>query len=687
MAINLTIKAKLIAGFVVIVVMMAIGMTFGIMKLAGMNANIAEIVDVSANKVRIAARINQNVLEITRAEKNLILSKDQKEMDEYAESIEAFRAEMQDRLERLRNQADENGKAQIDSFAATWEEYIAVNREIRTLSRLNSNVRARSMSVNDAQAAYERAAAYIAQLVDEAESNMEMAVSLDTARQYAEKMRLAGRVNRDLIEIQRGEKNAILVSSQEDTEKNIAATNQAKSNLQQNLNRLEGLLTASQQETIIAFRAAYEDYLQLHNKVVEAAYENGNSRAFDLAAGKGRQLSEDAQSMMAAIVAMNEKDMDMDKVVSDENYALARNSMIGVLIVATLFSVALAVWIIINITRGLRSAINAADALSQGDLTNDLEISTKDEIGTLLGRMQSMIENLRNVVGSVQGAAENVASGSEQLSASAQALAQGSTEQASNVEEVSASMEQMTGSVSQNTDTAQKTDGIAQQTALDAEEGGKAVTQTVSAMKEIAERISIIEEIARRTNLLALNAAIEAARAGEAGKGFAVVAAEVRKLAERSGSAAAEISELSSSSVEVAEKAGTMLNKIVPDIQKTSELIQEITASSKEQNTGAQQINAAVQQLDQVIQQNASASEETASTSEELAGQAQSLQSAIAFFSVNGHSRSRTKIVDSSPVIPTGALPQGEYEDSSNGQGESVHLDMSDEQEPDFERY
>jgi len=201
-------------------------------------------------------------------------------------------------------------------------------------------------------------------------------------------------------------------------------------------------------------------------------------------------------------------------------------------------------------------------------------------------------------------------------------------------------MEQMAANIKQNADNALQTEKIALKSAEDAKEGGEAVAQTVSAMKQIAEKISIIEEIARQTDLLALNAAIEAARAGEHGKGFAVVASEVRKLAERSQTSAAEISSLSGSSVEVAEKAGNMLVKIVPDIQKTAELVQEISAASNEQNAGADQINKALQQLDQVIQQNSSASEEMASTSEELSGQAEQLQTTINFFKIGGSAQS-----------------------------------------------
>ena len=281
-----------------------------------------------------------------------------------------------------------------------------------------------------------------------------------------------------------------------------------------------------------------------------------------------------------------------------------------------------------------RKISRAAKQIAEGDLTIEIvERSPEDE---LMIALRAMVRKLSEVVTDVKAAADNVAAGSMELSSSSETMSQGASEQAAAAEEVSSSMEEMSSNIRQNADNAIQTEKIASKSAKDAQEGGKAVTHTVSAMKEIAGKISIIEEIARQTNLLALNAAIEAARAGEHGKGFAVVASEVRKLAERSQRAAAEISALSSTSVEIAEKAGQMLNQMVPDIQKTAELVMEISAACREQDTGAEQINKAIQQLDQVIQQNASASEEISSTAEELSGQAEQLQDTIAFFKVEG---------------------------------------------------
>jgi len=283
-----------------------------------------------------------------------------------------------------------------------------------------------------------------------------------------------------------------------------------------------------------------------------------------------------------------------------------------------------------TMTTNLRATAAVANSVAEGDLTVETKpLSDRDELGLALERM---VLKLRDVITDATQAASNVASGSQQLSATAEQLSQGATEQASSTEEASASMEEMASTIKQSADNAAQTEKIARQSAADAIASGEAVTNAVAAMQTIAQKIMVVQEIARQTDLLALNAAVEAARAGEHGRGFAVVASEVRKLAERSQSAAAEISTLSDDTVKAAQSAGSMLAKLVPDIQRTAELVEEISAGSREQNVGASQINTAIQQLDKVTQQNTSAAEEMSSTSEELASQAEQLQSAIAYF-------------------------------------------------------
>ncbi|MGJ5813185.1 methyl-accepting chemotaxis protein [Paludibaculum fermentans] len=349
----------------------------------------------------------------------------------------------------------------------------------------------------------------------------------------------------------------------------------------------------------------------------------------------------------------------------------ARVGIIAGLAIALSMALLISILVTGSITKPLAGAVKLVNQVAEGDLTNKAEVKSTDELGQMLVALNGMVDNLngaaqvassisegdltvlanarsgqdrlgqalvrmltnlRKTVSEVATASANVATGSTEMSSTAQQLAQGATEQAAAAEQSTSAMEEMASSVQQNADNARQTDKIASKASEDARASGEAVVQTVGAMKQIAEKINIIEEIARKTDLLALNAAVEAARAGEHGKGFAVVASEVRKLAERSQTAAAEISRLTVDGVRVAEGAGNLLHRLVPDIQKTAELVREIAAASLEQSIGANQVNKAMQQLDQVIQQNAAASEEMASTAEELASQSDVLQSSIGFF-------------------------------------------------------
>jgi len=319
--------------------------------------------------------------------------------------------------------------------------------------------------------------------------------------------------------------------------------------------------------------------------------------------------------------------------VEQEIRAMYTNVIIVLLIIAGIFS-GIIYFIVRGIVKPVDAALALAEQMARGNLTSTIEVTGKDETGKLTAAMKNMQDKLKGVIAGIQESADTLSISSDEINATSLGMSQTANEQAANVEEISSSMEEIGALVTQNTSNTKETDTIAQNTSQNAEDGGKAVSETLDAMKQIADKISIIEDIAYQTNLLALNAAIEAARAGEHGKGFAVVASEVRKLAEKSQHAAQDISNLAGSSVSIAERAGGLLEEIVPNIQKTAGLIQEISNSSEEQDIGISQINSGMEQLNIVTQDNASSAEELASTSDLLKNHAANLTQLVLFFKI-----------------------------------------------------
>ncbi|MCK1396190.1 methyl-accepting chemotaxis protein [Bradyrhizobium sp. 1] len=488
----------------------------------------------------------------------------------------------------------------------------------------------------------------------------------------AGRMEKAAELKEGILFLVRSEKNSILAASDAEHEQFRLDLIKNREAVAKSKDEIYAAASESGKKLMEGFNVAFAKLNAYQDETVQLA-KSDKPKALDRSMHDGRKVVADALDAADGYIKNVKKNMAEQAEQSKQDGAHAEMLLMSLVIASLLIAVVAATWIAMNISRALAQAVGLADAVAIGDLSHKIESSSNDEIGDLIKSLNAMtvnlnataalanqiaqgdltveakplsdkdtlglalermVEKLRQIVSEALTAAQNVSAGSQELSASAEQLSQGATEQASSAEEASSSMEEMASNVKQNADNANQTEKIAAQSAKDAEASGAAVGRAVNAMQTIAEKITIVQEIARQTDLLALNAAVEAARAGEHGKGFAVVASEVRKLAERSQAAAAEIGTLSTETVKVAQEAGNMLSKLVPDIKRTAELVEEITAACREQDVGSAQINQAIQQLDKVGQQNASASEEVSSTSEELASQAEQLQSTIAYFRI-----------------------------------------------------
>lgn len=475
----------------------------------------------------------------------------------------------------------------------------------------------------------------------------EVGDAFDASKEAIARSKRVDNLERLQLELNRREKEVLLEQLSSVVDDRIETMNTARYAVVEAINELVLAESDAGRERLAVYGAAIGSYFDLIDEVAQLVRASRGEewvektpdlmRAKALSMGRGGLLLREASQALTAITQAADEDAEAARLRVEETREASQKMALAAVAGASILALLVALLIIRNLMSNLGGEIRVvkllAEQMSAGDLTAR-KTSHRARPDSLYGRMDSMIDRLRDVVARVADAAHHMAAGSEELSANASQMSDGATRQATNVQEISGSVSMMANNVKQNADNAEQTERIAQRTAEDAKKGGETLEETVAAMQDIAGKVDIIQELARQTNLLALNAAIEAARAGEHGKGFAVVASEVRKLAERSQRSAAEISEVSKTSVEVAERAGELFRKILPDIQRTAELVMEISAASREQDQAINEINQAVKQLDGVIQQNAVGAKEVASTSHSLSSEAQALLSAVSFFRV-----------------------------------------------------
>ena len=679
-----TVKAKLAVTFGVLV--LAFGATGGVayLKLDALSAVSRGLV-ARGERMDKAGQVEAVFLHEIRAEKNAILSTTDEDVKSYSDEARSMRKDAFARIDDIAATATEAGKVLLRQATVALQKRVQIEDEILRLADMNSSDAAATFWNKDgaplAKAALDA--------LDAALTSLEASAATPDALRAA----LAAREAKILLVREQASLSAAMAAKDEKSLTN--ALDVLKSDREQ---ASQGLARASDAASslgvdVAAIKLAADRLDKDLARVGEILAQASDMKATTLSMSEGRTSAKEVVDAIGAYVDLVHKLM-ADEAANAEKQATFAETLMIFAILGTLFvAIGGGVWISLNISRNVARAASLANAVAEGDLTHTVTNFGDDEVGDLIKSLDQMSGKLRATVSEALNASHSVASGSEELSASANQLSQGATEQASATEEASSAMEEMASNVKQNAENAGQTEKIARASADAAASGGAAVARAVKAMETIASKITIVQEIARQTDLLALNAAVEAARAGEHGRGFAVVASEVRKLAERSQAAAAEISTLSSDTVKTAQDAGGMLERLVPEIRRTADLIGEISSACREQDVGVSQINQAIQQLDQVTQQNAASSEEVSATSEELSAQAERLQRTISFFRIEaGESTAKTAVkelqVKAAVMRAKDAGKPGKPQKpaSRSGVGFALDLDAGDAVDRQFRR-
>jgi methyl-accepting chemotaxis protein len=660
---RLTIRLRILAAFGMIAMLTAGLASYALFALDSANRRVESLVEVSAQRVMLSNAIKERLSAMSTLQKAVILSDDVTEIATNTARLDSIVAGILESAGRLRELEPPEEVAVIDDFSASFEAYSALTAQVIALSRVQSDERAKEMLFGPGRERYAAVETALAAI----ESAVDTAVGFPGSLERASTS-IMGHMSGLRVLINAGLLEPTDAGKQEVSDRFGALATEVRPLVSTIGASLGAQVPAAERAALVA---AFDAFTQTGTEILTVTLENSNRAAHALSVGPTNTAFAKASSVLDSVIAYNTGAMEADRAANHTAFEHTFWVLTG-LCAAVLAVGAGSAWVLsATITRGLTRSVGIANEVAAGNLDTSIDTARRDELGDLqraLARMiesltrtaaiataisrgdltqdfrarsdrdrlglalETMLVKLREVISTAAGSAASVSASAQEMSSTADTISNGANQQAAAAQEASASIEQMTANIRQSADNATQTEKIAIQSAAEAQQSGNAVGNAVAAMKTIAQKITIIQEIARQTDLLALNAAVEAARAGEHGKGFAVVASEVRKLAERSQQAAAEISVLSAETVTVSGEAGRMLETLVPNIQRTADLVQEISAATREQNTGAEQINQAIRDLDRIIQQNAAAAQQSAATSDELAGQAGRLNGIFAYF-------------------------------------------------------